>query len=246
MHGFLAVFSRELRAYFVSPLAWVILTFFLLVQGYVFSLIVGFLTDPRAVAGPTPFEIFFGGIFLWLTLVFVTPVITMRLISEERRSGTIEALMTAPVTAVQVVLAKFFAAFVFYAFLWLPTLAYPALLSRDTSVDWGPILAGYLGVLGIGGMFLSVGIFGSSFSKNQIVSAVVTFGCLMLLLFLPWAGSLTQDPQTGELLGYMNLLDHMDELGQGIVDSRRLVYYLTTAALFLFLSSRALEAKKWR
>ena len=246
MRAFLAVLGRELRAYFVSPLAWVILTFFLLVQGYVFSIIVGYLSDPRTPAGATPFDYFFGSFFFWFTLLFITPVITMRLISEERRSGTIETLMTAPITEGQVVVAKFLAALAFYAFLWAPTALYPVMIGRSTEVDWGPIAAGYLGALGMGALALSVGLFGSSFAKNQIVASVASFGILILLFALPWAQDLMQSDTATDVLGYMNLLDHMDEFGKGIVDSRRLVYYLSTTALFLFLTARALEAKKWR
>ena len=142
--------------------------------------------------------------------------------------------------------AKFLAAFGFYCFLWLPTLAYPVMIWRHADVDWGPILSGYVGVLGIGAMFLSVGIFGSSFSKNQIVAAVTTFGILVFLLFGPWAEGLVRNETVISILGYLNLPNHMDELSKGIVDTRRLVYYLSTTVFFLFLTSRALEAKKWR
>ncbi|MEO1084154.1 MAG: ABC transporter permease [Acidobacteriota bacterium] len=244
MRSFLAVYSRELRAYFVSPLAWVILTALLLVQGYFFSIIVASLSDPNTVAGATPFSYFFG--FFWITLLFITPAITMRLVAEERRSGTIESLMTAPITEVQVVLAKFFAALAFYGFLWLPTLLYPVLVGRHTDVDWGPVASGYLGTLLIGAMALAVGLFGSSFTKNQIVAAVTTFGLLMALFALPWAGDLVRDETIGKIFGYMDLIAHMDEFAKGIIDTRRVVYYLTTTALFLFLTTRALAAKKWR
>ncbi|MEM8995552.1 MAG: ABC transporter permease [Acidobacteriota bacterium] len=244
MRSFLAVYSRELRAYFVSPLAWVILTAVLLVQGYFFSIIVASLSDPNTVAGATPFSYFFG--FFWITLLFITPAITMRLVAEERRSGTIESLMTAPITEVQVVLAKFFAAFAFYGFLWLPTLLYPVLVGRHTDIDWGPVASGYLGTLLIGAMALAVGLFGSSFTKNQIVAAVTTFGLLMALFALPWAGDLMPDGTLGKIFGYMDLIAHMEEFAKGIIDTRRVVYYLTTTALFLFLTTRALAARKWR
>ena len=246
MNGFLAVFARELRAYFVSPLAWVVLTFLLFVQGWIFSLILGFLADPRTPAGTTPFDVFFGSFFFWFTLIFVTPVITMRLLAEERRSGTLESLITAPVTATQIVLAKFAAAFTFYAFLWAPTGLYPVLVARHTVIDWGPIGAGYLGTLLLGAMALAVGLFASALSKNQIVAAVATFGTLLMLFAVPWAGDLVRDPTWTEVFGYLNQADHLDEMAKGIVDTRRLVYYLTTTALFLFFTTRALEAKKWR
>ncbi|MEM8929751.1 MAG: ABC transporter permease [Acidobacteriota bacterium] len=246
MNGFLAILGRELRAYFVSPLAWVVLTFLLFVQGWAFSLIVSFLADPRTPAGTTPFDVFFGSFFFWFTLLFVTPVITMRSIAEERRSGTLETLMTGPVTETQVVLAKFTAALAFYAFLWAPTALYPVIIGRHTAIDWGPLAAGYLGTLLLGAMALSVGLLASALSKNQIVAAVATFGTLLMFFALPWAGDLVRDPVWTELFAYLSQVDHLDEMARGIVDSRRLTYYLTTTALFLFFTTRALEAKKWR
>lgn len=246
MSGYLAVLRRELQAYFVSPLAWVILATFLGIQGALFIVIVTILNSPGSATGPTPFEIQFGSIFFWLELLFFAPVLTMRLIAEERRSGTIESLMTAPITDAQVVLAKFTASLAFYCFLWLPTLLYPLVVQRYTAVDWGPLGSSYLGVLGIGCLVLSIGIFGSSCAKNQIVAAVITFGLLMMLFILPFTGSVLQSQWLIDALKYLNLPDHMDELTKGIVDSRRLVYYASMTAFFLFLTTRALEAKKWR
>lgn len=247
MHGLLATFNREIRAYFFSPMAYVILTFFLLINGYIFSLIVSFLSDPRAGGSTTPLKLFFGDtFFFWVVLLFITPVLTMRLISEELRSGSIESLMTAPVSELQVVLGKYAAAMCFYVFLWLPTVAYVLIISRAGEVDWGPIVSGYVGILGIGSVFLAIGVFGSSFTKNQIVAAIITFSMLLFFFAIAFVDTLVSSETAKSVLGYMNLLDHMDELGRGIVDTRRLIYYVTTSALFLFLTSRALEAKKWR
>lgn len=246
MRGFLATFGRELRAYFFSPLAYVVLTFFLLVNGYVFWLIVSYLNDPRAQAG-APLELFFGQtIFFWLVLLFVTPVLTMRLLSEERRSGTIEMLMTAPVTETQVVLGKYVAALGYYAFLWLPTLVYVWVVAHFGSVDPGPVLSGYLGVLGIGALFLAVGLFASSLTRNQIVAAMVTFAFLVVLFTFGLLENLVAGDHSRTLFGYLNLWQHMDEFSKGIVDTRRLVYYLSLTGFFLFLSGRALAAKRWR
>ena len=246
MSGALAILRRELKAYFYSPLAYVILTFFLLVQGYVFTVIVSYLSDPRAQAGK-PLELFFGQtIFFWLVLIFAGTFLTMRLISEELRAGTIETLMTAPVTETQVVLGKYFAALLFYLFLWAPTLIYVAIMRALTPVDWGPIASGYLGVVGLGALFLAVGIFASATSKNQIVSAVITFFSLVVIFSIGLLENLSNSDHWKKVFAYMNLWTHMDDFSKGIVDSRRLVYYATASALFLFLSTRALAAKKWR
>lgn len=248
MSGFLAVFNRELRAYFFSPVAYVILTFLLLYNGSTFSIIVSYLNDPRAAGSTTPLRLFFTGqtLFFWILLFIVASVLTMRLISEELKSGTIEPLMTAPVSAAQVVLGKYLAALVFYLSLWLPTVAYPIILSRSGEVDWGPIAAGYLGILGLGAMFMAIGIFGSSFTKNQIVAAIITFGLLMFLFLVSFLDGLATSETAKDIIGHLNFVQHMDDFGKGIVDSRRLIFYLTTSALFLFLTTRALEAKKWR
>lgn len=246
MTGILATFLRELRAYFFSPLAYGVMTLLLLVNGGVFWLIVSFLNDPRAQFG-APLQLFFGQtIFFWLVLLFVAPVLTMRLISEERRSGTIEVLMTAPVTEGQVILGKYLAALVFYVFLWAPTLIYAAIIDYHSEVDWGPIAAGYIGVVGIGALFLAVGTFASALSRNQLVAATLTFAMLVPLFAFGLLENLVNSDLLKQVFSYLNLWQHMDDFGKGIVDTRQLVYYLSATVLFLFLAARSLEAKKWR
>ena len=246
MNGVLAILRRELRAYFFSPLAYILLTFFLLVQGYTFSIIVSYLSDPRFPGGK-PLELLFGQtIFFWLVVIFSGTFLTMRLISEELRSGTIETLMTAPVSETQVVLGKYGAAFLFYLFLWAPTLIYVAIVRAKTPVDWGPIAASYLGIACIGALFLAVGIFASATAKNQIVSAIVTFAFILVLFSIGLVENLANGEVAKAVFGHMNLWTHMDDFSKGIVDTRRLVYYLSGSAFFLFLTGRALAAKKWR
>lgn len=245
MTGAWATLMRELRSYFFSPLAYIVLALLLLVNGGVFYIIISFLSDPRAPAG-APLQFFFSGFFFWLVLMFVAPILTMRLLSEERRSGTIEVLMTAPVTESQVVIGKFLAALGFYLFLWLPTLAYAVIVGHYSAVDWGPVASGYLGVLGIGALFLSVGTFASSVTRSQLVAAILTLAVLMPLFTFGFLESLFNSEALKQTFGYMNLLQHMDDFSRGVVDTRRLVYYLSTSVFFLFLAARSLEAKKWR
>lgn len=245
MRGIVATMERELRGYFLSPLGWVVATGFLFFNGLAFQTILDYLNNPQAPASMTPLDFFFGGtLFFWLSMLFVGPVLTMRLLAEERRSGTLEMLLTAPITEGQVVIGKYLGAFLFYVFLWLPSLVYVALLAGKLPLDWGPIGASYLGTLGIGAMFLAIGVFTSAVTRNQVVAAVFSFA-LTFLSFLPaFLEFLVNDPKWRDALGYLNLYQHMDDFSKGIVDSRRLVYYLSVTAFFLFLASRAVEAGK--
>jgi ABC-2 type transport system permease protein len=245
MRAVWATYSRELRAYFFSPLAYVILFFFLVVNGFIFSVIVTSLSDPRSPAGP-PLAYFFGGFFFWMLLLLITPVLTMRLISEELRSGSVEVLMTAPITEGQVVAGKYLAVLTFYASLWAPTLAYAGILAYNAKVDWGPVAAGYLGILGIGALLLSIGTFASAMTRSQLVAAFVTIALVLLLFVLGLIDNLFTSEITKQTLGYLNLVGHMEDFAKGIVDTRRLVFYASASWFFLFLASRALEDKKWR
>ena len=245
MRAVLATYSRELRAYFFSPLAYVVLFFFLVVNGFIFSVIVTSLSDPRSPAGP-PLAFFFGGFFFWMLLLLITPVLTMRLISEELRSGSVEVLMTAPITEGQVVAGKYLAVLTFYAALWAPTLAYAGILAYNAKVDWGPVASGYLGIFCIGALLLSIGTFASAMTRSQLVAAFITIALVLLLFVLGLIDNLFTSEITKQTLGYLNLVGHMEDFAKGIVDTRRLVFYASASWFFLFLASRALEDKKWR
>jgi ABC-2 type transport system permease protein len=244
MRAVLATFSRELRAYFLSPLAYVVLFFFLVVNGFIFVIIVDYLNDPRAPAGQ-PLDYFFTA-FWWLILLAVIPALTMRLLAEERGTGSIEVLMTAPVTENQVVVGKYLGALVFYIFLWSPTVLYGVILASYAEVDWGPVAAGYLGLVLIGALFLSIGLFASSLTRNQLIAAIITFALLLLLVLgVALLGNLVDTPWLSDTLAYLNTLDHQEELSHGIVDTRRLVLYVSGTVFFLFLTARTLENNKW-
>ncbi|HUK13665.1 MAG TPA: ABC transporter permease [Thermoanaerobaculaceae bacterium] len=246
MRKLLALVHRELISYFSSPLAYVVLTAFLFVNGYVFYLIVAYLNDPRTPP-MAAFKLLFGGtIFFWLTLLFVLPVTTMRLLAEERRTGTLEVLLTSPVSEAQVVLGKFLAAFVFYLFLWAPTLVYVAILAHYSKLDPLPVLAGFLGIALLGVLFLSIGTFTSALVRNQIIAAILAFAVLVIIFSIGLVENLASAAALKGALSYMNLWEHMDDFGKGIVDTRHVVYNLSLAGLFLFLATKALEASKGR
>jgi ABC-2 type transport system permease protein len=247
MKKIVAIVRRELVAYFSSPLAYIVLTAFLLMQGYIFYIIVSYLNNPMTRA-MTPLRLFFGGtIFFWLFLLFVVPVITMRLVAEERRSGTIEVLLTSPVSEAQVIGGKFLAALIFYVVLWLPTILYVAILKQHSEIDLLPVAAGYVGVLLIGFLFLGVGTFTSTLTDNQLVAAIMAFAAMILLFSLGLVEQLlVSSSAIRDALGHMNLWTHMDDYAKGIVDTRHVVYEVSVGLLFLFFAAKSLEVKKWR
>lgn len=239
---------RELLGYYCSPLAWVILTLFLLVQGYAFYLYVELVNRPDAPHGAV-MQYFFGGTVLyWLFVVFVVSALTMRLLAEERRSGTIEPLLTAPVTEAQVVLAKYLAAVLFYAFLWLPTLLYVAVVAwlAAPALSWGPVAAGYLGTLLVGAACIAVGLAASALTRSQIIAAVLTFTALSLLLLVGALESFVSGPVARAIVEHLNLFDHMEDFARGIVDTRRVVFHLSLILFCLVAATKALERRKWR
>ncbi len=244
MSAMLATLRRELRAYFFSPLAWALLTLLLVINGTIFALIISFLSDPRS-AGGRPLDFFFSS--SWVILMFIVPLLTMRLIAEERTSGSIEVLMSAAVTEVQVVVGKYLAALLFFGFLWLPTLSYAAIVARFSEIDWGTIASGYLGIVAAGAVFLAIGTLASSFVRSQVVAGVITFA-VVFFFFLVFGSlqSLVNSPLWREFFAYVDVAGQMDDFARGVVDTRHLAFDLTTVVFLLFLTSRTLASKKWR
>jgi ABC-2 type transport system permease protein len=240
------VASRELRCYFLSPLGYVVLAVFLLMQGVVFWLFISFLSQPNAPPGAV-MQYFFGGtILFWIALLGVAAAATMRLIAEERRSGTMEPLMTAPVTHTDVVLGKYLASLGFYAALWLPTLVYVAILRgyAEARPEWGPIASGYLGTLLEGGAFLAVGCLASSLTRNQLVAFILGFVFAWVLLLVGVLENVTQSAALKSVFHYVNLFRQMDDFGRGIVDTRHIVFLLSLTGFALFATVKVLEARR--
>lgn len=245
MRAFAAIAKREFFAYFLSPLAYVVLTVFTFVSGGLFWIVVRALNQAETPRTEM-WSLYFTNVFFWILTMALASVISMRLISEERKSGSIETLLTAPVGEGTVVVAKFVAGLSFFLFLWVPTVVYWFLIPGSGNMDMGPFFSTYLGVLLVGMLFMSAGTFASSLTKNQIVAAVVAF-CLVVAFFL--VGVVEGMAPTGlvrDVLSHMNLLRHMDDFVRGIVDTRRVVYYLSTTVFFLFLGTKVLELSKGR
>ncbi len=241
-----ALVQRELQAYFSSPLAYVVLTAFLLYNGFWFWIIVSYLNRPDTMA-MAPLKLIFGGtVFFWFFLLFILPVMTMRLLAEERRSGTLEVLLTSPLSEAQVVIGKFLGAFVFYLVLWLPTVVYPAILASYSAIDWHVVASSYLGIALLGLPFMAIGLLTSALTRNQILAALLAFVVLAMLFAVPILENLVLAQELKGVLSYMSLWDHMDDFAKGIVDTRHFVFHVSVAAFFLFLATKALEASKGR
>lgn len=242
MRRLFAIVGREWRAYFLSPLAYVILTAYLFLNGLIFSRIVAFLAAP---GGPRErfLSLMFTNTFFWIFTLFVVPILTMRLLAEERRSGTLEVLLTSPVSESQVVFGKFLGALGFFLVLWAPSLVFILYIRSKTDVDLGAVAGGFLGIALLGAYFLSIGTFASAVTKNQILAAILAFAMLIPVFSVGLFES-GADPARQSLIGYLNIWDHMDEFARGVVDTRRLVYYLSGTAFFLLLAGTVLSSKK--
>jgi ABC-2 type transport system permease protein len=172
-------------------------------------------------------------------------VLTMRLLAEEKSTGTMELLMTFPVTDSQVVLGKFLATFVVYLLMLAPTLVYVGVIRAFGGNEWGPLLSAYLGLVLLGASFIAVGMFSSSLARNQIVAGVLGIG-LLLLLWVMGAASSVLGPRLSSLIAYLSLNDHFMNFGQGVIDLKDVVFYLSFIAGALFLTVRVLESGRWR
>ena len=224
MKKFYALLDREVRSYFHSPIAYIVLVFFLLVSGVDFYFQVSFMN--QRPASYTVEEAFFNSVFFWFAFVLIFPLITMRLFSEEFKLGTIEPLMTAPVRDFQVVLAKFFGALVFYIVLWIPTLLYFTIFEKITHQPAA----------------------NSVVTKNQIVAAIISFSAITLLFFLGLVQFILLDVSSGmrDALGYFSAIEHMGTYSRGIIDTRPMVLYLSMTAFVLTLTYQAFQSRKWR
>lgn len=247
MRGFLPVLKRELLALFVTPVAWFVIACFALLEGFFFfSVLFSFTSNQDVLVGMGPAEVFFGqSIFFHLPIVLICPVLTMRTFAEERRSGTIEALLTAPVSPPAVVLGKYCASLAVYVAMWLPTVLYMVLLARFGEVDWRVIGTAYLGVFLLGAAYLSLGTLASSLTTSQLAAAV---GCTIFLLVLLLAGFVGQLAGEGPLYdasNYTSVSALMSDFSRGLVDTRRLVYWGSFIIVPLFATVRTVESWRW-
>jgi len=250
MRKFLILLSREVRASFCAPTAYIVLCFFLLLTGFNFYMGISLLS--RGPSEVTVVEAFFNSIPFWIGFILIFPPVTMRVFSEEMKLGTLETLMTAPVRPWQVVLAKFCGAMVFYIVLWLPSFLYFIVFEQITGTQaaqaTGAYLGSYLLLLLVGMFFISLGCFASALTQDQIVAAVISF-CMIALFF--FAGLLSffspnAAPVLRDIVSYFSTLEHMGEFSKGILDSRRLVFYGSATCVMLILTHYVFQFRRWK
>ena len=249
------IYKKEMRLYFTSPIAWVILTIFLFIAGYFFYSIFAFFTLASMQSAMNPamardlnvtdsvLRPLFSNISVILLLLM--PLVTMRLFAEERRSGTIELLLTYPVRDGAVLIGKYLAGLTLYAIMLALTLFYPLLVAYFARVEWGPRATGYLGLLLMGATFLGVGIFASSLTENQIVASIITFGVLLIFWVIGWSSDYLGGTW-GRVLSHLSLIEHFDSFAKGVLDTRDVLYYVDFTIVALFLTLRSLEARRWK
>lgn len=244
---FFALWRRELASFFLSPIAYFMAIFFLIVEGFSFWYLASALAMGSSEV--TVMSQFFGTVFFWIPFLFVVPVLTMRLFAEEKRTQTIEMLLTAPVTDLQVVVAKYLGVFSFYICMWLPTLSYAYILrvfsSETAPIDFGPMLGGYLAAFLIGMFYLSVGLFCSALTREQIVAAIMCFAVMFVMFFVGLLHPYVQSDAVKEVCTYGSPFIHMLDFSRGAVDTRPIVFYVSGTILVLFFVHQALETRKW-
>jgi ABC-2 type transport system permease protein len=258
MRNILAIVERELRAYFNSPIAYVVLTMFIFLSGIFFRSILFQVLQAAMIAqmqaqqlGPRPMDM--PGIIsrnflstMSVIMLFIMPMLTMGLFSEEKKRGTIELLLTAPLTDLQVVLGKFFAAGAFFIIMLLTTWIPTGALYLYGSPASGPILTAYLGLLLYGLAIIALGLFISTLTENQIIAAVLSFGTIMVLWLVDVMANNSDSPATKSVLSYLSILSHLEDFMKGVLSTSNIIFYVSLMLVGLFLTYRSVDSLRWR
>lgn len=255
MNNILAIAHKELKGYFASPVAYVVIGFSAILFGWFFINLLYYF-DRTAMQAGSGFqgpqavnvnEQLISPLFLNVSviLLFTLPLITMRTYAEEKRSGTIELLLTSPLTDLQIVFGKFLGGFVLYAAMLAVTFVHIGILFVFGNPEWRPVATGYLGLLLMGGCFLSLGLFVSSLTRNQIIAGMVTFAVFLMFWVVNWIATF-MGPTPQAVLNYLSITEHLNDFARGVIDTKHLVYYVSFIAFSLFLTVRAVDSERWR
>ena len=255
MNNVLAIAQKELRSYFVSPIAYVVIGLFAVLFAVFFTSSLSFVLrvslQASMMQGAPPINIneymirpLFGN--TGVIMLFVLPMITMRSYAEEKRSGTIELLLSSPLTDWQIILGKFFGALTLFALMLAVTGIHMSFLFWYGDPELAPVVSGYLGLFLMGASFISIGLLISSATKNQIVAGMVTFAALLLFWVISWVGDPSSGSVTSQVLAYLSILDHFDDFSKGVIDTSHLTYYLSFITFGLFLTAKSVDSVRWR
>ncbi|HSL24269.1 MAG TPA: ABC transporter permease [Vicinamibacterales bacterium] len=254
MRNTLAIAGKELRSYFASPVAYIITGLFAIAFAFFFVNTVAWFVQRSMgmdqFGGGQPVNVNQDVIRFVLSqaavlMLFLLPMITMRTYAEEKRSGTMELLLTSPLTDVQIILGKFLGALALYAGMLFVTALYIGMLYKFGRPEVKPLIAAYLGLLLLGGAFISVGLFISSLTRNQIVAAVGTFTLALMLWIIDWVGD-QAGPTTREIVSYLSITKHFEDFSKGVIDTKHVVYYLSFITFGLFLTAKSVDTERWR
>jgi len=259
MRNIWTIARKEMNAYFRSPIAYIVLAVFAVIFGFFFySILSMFMRQSLTAAqyaqmygGQMPNlnvnEMVIRPLLMNVSVVclFLVPMITMRLFAEEKKTGTIELLMTSPLTDMQIILGKFLASVMLYGTLLLLTFVYVLVLFRYGNPDWKPLIAGYLGLLLLGGCFLAMGLMLSTVTRNQLIAGSLTFGLFLMLWVIDWASDYSTSG-LGQIANYLSLTTHIENFSKGVIDLKDTVYYLSVIGLSLFLTARSVDSVRWR
>ena len=255
MRGFVSVYRKELNSLFASPIFYVVALTFLVIAGYFFYNSVAYYNLLSFQASQDPLlakqldleQMVLRPFFLDLSIVLllICPLMTMRLYAEERKAGTLELLFTYPIADRSALLAKFTAVVTTLALILIGTLPGLLLLDYIADLNWPVVVCGYLGIFLLGSSFMSMGVFTSSLTQNQIIAAVLAFGVLLMFWIIGWTKSMV-GPGTAALIEYLSITEHLDNFAKGVLDARDVLYYLLFIVFFLFLTLRQLESYRWR
>ncbi|NOY83257.1 MAG: ABC transporter permease subunit [Nitrospirae bacterium] len=256
MRNILTLMGKELRLYFISPIAYVVAMVFLAISDFLFYNQIQYfsglsmrmmqfqnnlpeLNIHDAVFRPTLFNMSF-------ILLLIMPLLTMRLFAEEKKEHTNELLMTSPITITEIVFGKFIAALVVYLLLLVLSLHLPLMLSLAVDISWKPLFTSYLGLFLMGAVFLSMGLFASALTDNQMIAAVISFGILIGLWMAGASVHTAGESALGQIANYLSMSNHLDQFIKGLISSRSLTYFISMTALGLFLTHRVVESQRWK
>jgi ABC-2 type transport system permease protein len=254
MGNVIAIAQKELKSYFSSPIAYIVIGLWALLYGYFFVAILGFFVrqsmQMMQMQGPQAMNVNQQLVRpllqnVTILVLFLMPMVTMRTYSEEKRSGTIELLLTSPVTDFQIIMGKFLGAVALYVIMLAVTVVHLGLLFIYGNPEWKPIFTAYIGLLLLGSCFISLGLLISSLTKNQIVAGMVTFAVFLMLWVITWIGSFS-GPTVDKLTQYLSIIDHYDDFGKGVLDTTHVIYYLSFITFGLFLTAKSVDTERWR